>query len=67
MNTDIKTPKTEKELKKEEQLNKIFLQHGVQCMQQLQLLQFRLISFEDLRKGIQSTLDITNKLLKEVK
>lgn len=65
MKTNLKTPKTEKQIQKEENLNKIWLTHAVSCMQQLELLKFRLISFEDLSNGIKLSFDQTKKLLSE--
>lgn len=58
--------KTEEEKKTDEATRKIILQHCVQCHQQLDLLQLRLINFEDLVNGVQDTILITNKQLSEL-
>jgi hypothetical protein len=59
--------KTEQELKKQELLNKIILNHCVACHQQLDLLQLRLINFEDLVEGVRETLRRTTYELKDHK
>jgi len=59
--------KTEKEKQYEEQKRKIVLQHCVACNQQLDLLQLRLINFDDLIKGVQDTVKLTSKQLNELK
>ena len=51
--------KTEQEKQFQEQKRAIILQHCVTCHQQLDLLQLRLINFDDLIKGVQDTIDKT--------
>ena len=51
--------KTEQEKQFEDQKRAIVLQHCVTCHQQLDLLQLRLINFDDLIKGVQDTIDKT--------
>jgi hypothetical protein len=58
--------KTEEEKKHSEAARKIVLQHCVACHQQLDLLQLRLINFEDLVNGVQDTILLTNKQLSEL-
>ena len=58
--------KTEEEKKHAEATRKIVLQHCVACHQQLDLLQLRLINFEDLVNGVQDTILLTNKQLSEL-
>ncbi|AXL15645.1 hypothetical protein [Microviridae sp.] len=58
--------KTEEEKKHAESVRKIVLQHCVACHQQLDLLQLRLINFEDLVNGVQDTIQLTNKQLSEL-
>jgi hypothetical protein len=58
--------KTEEEKKQAEATRKIVLQHCVACHQQLDLLQLRLINFEDLVNGVQDTILLTNKQLSEL-
>jgi hypothetical protein len=50
------TLKTKKELKNEEMLKNCILSTCVSCEQQLRLLQLRLISFDDLVKGVAATI-----------
>lgn len=64
---ETKNFKTEQEKKYDEQVRKIVLQHCVSCHQQLDLLQLRLINFEDLIRGVQDTIKISNKQLKDLK
>jgi hypothetical protein len=59
--------KTEQEKKQQELLNKIILNHCVACHQQLDLLQLRLINFEDLVEGVRETLRRTSYELKDHK
>lgn len=59
--------KTEQQLKQQELLNKIILNHCVACHQQLDLLQLRLINFEDLVAGVRETLRRTTYELKDHK
>jgi len=59
--------KTEQEKQFEEQKRAIILQHCVTCHQQLDLLQLRLINFDDLIKGVQDTIDKTRMELKNIK
>ena len=47
--------KTEQQKKQEEVIRKIVLSHCVSCHQQLDLLQLRLINFDDLIKGVIDT------------
>ena len=55
--------KTEQQKKQEEVIRKIVLSHCVSCHQQLDLLQLRLINFDDLIKGVIDTVKETNRLL----
>ena len=57
--------KTEAQKQKDEILRKIILTHCVQCHQQLDLLQLRLINFDDLIKGVIDTLKQTQNLIKQ--
>ena len=50
------TLKTNKELINEEMLKNCILSTCVSCEQQLRLLQLRLISFDDLVKGVTDTI-----------
>jgi len=63
---ETKNFKTEQEKRYEEAKRKIILQHCVACHQQLDLLQLRLINFDDLVIGVQDTVNLTNKQLKEL-
>jgi len=58
--------KTEQEKQFEDQKRAIILQHCVTCHQQLDLLQLRLINFDDLIKGVQDTIDKTRMELKNL-
>jgi len=58
--------KTEEQKKHDEAARKIVLQHCVACHQQLDLLQLRLINFEDLVNGVKDTILLTNKQLSEL-
>ena len=51
------TLKTEAELKNEDLLKNLVLSTCVSCEQQLRLLQLRLISFDDLIKGVTETIN----------
>jgi mono/diheme cytochrome c family protein len=64
---DHKNFKTEQEKKYQDQLRKIVLSHCVACHQQLDLLQLRLINFDDLIIGVQDTITLTTKQLTELK
>ena len=57
--------KTEQQKKQEEVIRKIVLSHCVSCHQQLDLLQLRLINFDDLIKGVIDTVKETNRLLNQ--
>jgi len=57
--------KTEQQKKQEEVIRKIVLSHCVSCHQQLDLLQLRLINFDDLIKGVIDTVKETNRLLSQ--
>jgi hypothetical protein len=46
---------------------KIVLSHCVACHQQLDLLQLRLINFDDLIIGVQDTITLTTKQLNDLK
>ena len=59
--------KTEQEKQFEERKRAIILQHCVTCHQQLDLLQLRLINFDDLIKGVQDTIDKTRMELTNLK
>lgn len=53
---DNNTLKTKEELKNEDMMKNLVLSTCVSCEQQLRLLQLRLISFEDLIKGVSDTI-----------
>jgi mono/diheme cytochrome c family protein len=55
--------KTEAEKKQAELTRKIVLEHCVQCHQQLDLLQLRLITFDDLISGVLQTITNTERAL----
>jgi len=55
--------KTEDQKKQDETIRKIVLSHCVSCHQQLDLLQLRLINFDDLIKGVIDTIKTTKNLL----
>lgn len=57
--------KTEQQKKQEEVIRKIVLSHCVSCHQQLDLLQLRLINFDDLIKGVIDTVKETQRLLNQ--
>ena len=57
--------KTEQQKKQEEVIRKIVLSHCVSCHQQLDLLQLRLINFDDLIKGVIDTVKETTRLLNQ--
>jgi len=58
--------KTEQEKAYQEKVRHIILQHCVACHQQLDLLQLRLVNFDDLITGVKQTIRMTNKQLKEI-
>ena len=58
--------KTEQEKKYTEKMRSIILQHCVTCHQQLDLLQLRLINFDDLIVGVQDTIKNTTKQLTQM-
>jgi heterodisulfide reductase subunit B len=58
--------KTEQEKKYTEKMRAIILHHCVTCHQQLDLLQLRLINFDDLIIGVQETIKVTTKQLTEM-
>lgn len=58
--------KTESEKAYQEKVRHIILQHCVACHQQLDLLQLRLVNFDDLISGVKQTIRMTNKQLKEI-
>jgi len=64
MNT--KNFKTEQEKQHQDKLRSIILQHCVQCHQQLDLLQLRLVNFDDLITGVQNTISMTTKQLSDL-
>ena len=64
MNT--KNFKTEQEKLYTEKMRSIILQHCVSCHQQLDLLQLRLVNFDDLITGVQNTIKQTTKQLTEM-
>jgi len=53
------TLKTDAELKNDELMKNLVLSTCVSCEQQLRLLQLRLISFDDLIKGVTETITTT--------
>jgi hypothetical protein len=53
------TLKTDAELKNDELMKNLVLSTCVSCEQQLRLLQLRLISFDDLIKGVTETINTT--------
>ena len=57
--------KTEQQKKQEEVIRKIVLSQCVSCHQQLDLLQLRLINFDDLIKGVIDTVKETQRLLNQ--
>jgi len=59
--------KTEAEKQQEELTRKIVLQHCVNCHQQLDLLQLRLINFDDLVQGVLDSIKTASYQLKENK
>jgi mono/diheme cytochrome c family protein len=58
--------KTEQEKQYTEKMRSIILQHCVSCHQQLDLLQLRLVNFDDLITGVQSTIKLTQTQLQEI-
>ena len=57
--------KTEAEKQQAEITRKIILEHCVQCHQQLDLLQLRLITFDDLISGVFQTIQNTERALEQ--
>ena len=47
-------------------MRSIILQHCVSCHQQLDLLQLRLVNFDDLITGVQSTIKLTQTQLQDL-
>jgi len=60
------TLKTEAELKNEDLLKNLVLSTCVSCEQQLRLLQLRLISFDDLIKGVIETINQASTEIKRL-
>jgi len=60
------TLKTEAELKNEDLLKNLVLSTCVSCEQQLRLLQLRLISFDDLIKGVTETINQASNEIKRL-
>jgi mono/diheme cytochrome c family protein len=58
--------KTEDEKAYNEKVRAIILQHCVACHQQLDLLQLRLVNFDDLIEGVKLTIKGTTKQLQEL-
>tara|TARA_Y100000588_G_C14089276_1_gene853678 strand:+ start:107 stop:349 length:243 start_codon:yes stop_codon:yes gene_type:complete len=58
--------KTEAEKAYQEKVRHIVLQHCVSCHQQLDLLQLRLVNFDDLIDGVKQTIRVTTKQLQEL-
>ena len=58
--------KTEKEKEYQQKVRHIVLQHCVSCHQQLDLLQLRLVNFDDLIEGVKQTIRLTQKQLGEL-
>tara|TARA_Y100000588_G_C14184392_1_gene895183 strand:+ start:477 stop:719 length:243 start_codon:yes stop_codon:yes gene_type:complete len=58
--------KTEAEKAYQEKVRAIILQHCVSCHQQLDLLQLRLVNFDDLIEGVKQTIRVTTKQLTEL-
>tara|TARA_Y100000588_G_C14181912_1_gene894058 strand:+ start:511 stop:753 length:243 start_codon:yes stop_codon:yes gene_type:complete len=58
--------KTEAEKEHDRKVSAIILNHCVSCRHQLDLLQLRLIEFEDLIKGVTQTIRGTSKQLQEL-
>lgn len=66
MDNNKNTLKTEKQLKNEDLLKNLVLSTCVSCEQQLRLLQLRLISFDDLIKGVCETIKTSNTELERL-
>lgn len=66
MDNNKNTLKTEKELKNDDLLKNLVLSTCVSCEQQLRLLQLRLISFDDLIKGVSETIKTSNTELERL-
>lgn len=64
MNT--KNFKTEQEKQYTDKMRSIILQHCVSCHQQLDLLQLRLVNFDDLIQGVKNTISSTQKQLQDL-
>ena len=60
------TLKTKTQLKNEEMLKNCILSTCVSCEQQLRLLQLRLISFDDLIKGVTETITSSEAEIKRL-
>lgn len=60
------TLKTEAELKNEDLMKNLVLSTCVSCEQQLRLLQLRLISFDDLIKGVTETINQASNEIKRL-
>ena len=60
------TLKTEAELKNEDLRKNLVLSTCVSCEQQLRLLQLRLISFDDLIKGVTETINQASNEIKRL-
>ena len=60
------TLKTEAELKNEDLMKNLVLSTCVSCEQQLRLLQLRLISFDDLIKGVSETINQASNEIKRL-
>ena len=60
------TLKTEAELKNDDLLKNLVLSTCVSCEQQLRLLQLRLISFDDLIKGVTDTINQASNEIKRL-
>jgi hypothetical protein len=58
---ETKNFKTEQQKKYDDKIRHIILNHCVTCHQQLDLLQLRLINFDDLIKGVRQTIQLTTK------
>lgn len=66
MDNNKNTLKTEKQLKNEDLFKNLVLSTCVSCEQQLRLLQLRLISFDDLIKGVSETIKTSNTELERL-
>ena len=66
MENNNNTLKTKAELKNEDMIKNCVLSTCVSCEQQLRLLQLRLISFDDLIKGVTDTVNSAAEELKRL-